>query len=228
MKKLIYLLVMLPMLSACDDGENSMPKLSGELNTIFICSYVSAYDGGTWVFSKNEPYETGFCVLVDTRDEERPVYVSSDITKKEDENTAAFWQIAQRNGDTSYNEMEVSMYTRRCYVDNLKAIHVVCTNESLGEAYRAGTLLDGIVSARFISYGAYVDSGYTLNEMDVSLVEKRLPALTETDLKMIDPRIVFTLHEGAAFAPRTTYSLRVTLVTTDDEEIVVEGKVFYY
>lgn len=71
-----------------------------------------------------------------------------------------------------------------------------------------------------------MDSSYTLDPNFV--VRKRLPALTETDLKMIPLRIVFTLYDGAAFAPQTAYSMRLTLVTADDKELVIEGKIFYY
>lgn len=97
----MYLLALLPSVAACDDNEGPNPP-SG-LQNVFMRSDVLMSEEGLWFIPMNEPYETDFCISVDPRDEECPVYVLSGIAKEEDETMAAFWRNAERNDDTSYN-----------------------------------------------------------------------------------------------------------------------------
>ena len=108
--------------------------------------------------------------------------------------------------------------------------------------YPAGAPLDAAVTLRVRSLGAFVDSGYTKyytyagddGEMltdEVAWIEKRLPDLTATDLKMLvadETNVLsFTIDVMPDDATAKNCTLCVTLQTEEDREIAVEGTLVF-
>lgn len=162
-------------LVACNDSSSSkVPEpeprpVPGIETPKYLRSYVCYYMDGEWGGSGVRD-----CRLV-LKDEGLKVYASADITGRPDEKAAEFQRLAERNGDVSYNRSEIplSYNHRSSYVHNLRAIHAVCTSGDWDADHAKGESLDDCIQADFLSYGKYVDSGYTLQD-NVEWVKKNL------------------------------------------------------
>lgn len=160
-------------LVACNDSSSSkVPEpeprpVPGIETPKYLRSYVCYYMDGEWGGSGVRD-----CRLV-LKDEGLKVYASADITGRPDEKAAEFQRLAERNGDVSYNRSEIplSYNHRSSYVHNLRAIHAVCTSGDWDADHAKGESLDDCIQADFLSYGKYVDSGYTLQD-NVEWVKK--------------------------------------------------------
>lgn len=128
-----------------------------------------------------------------------------------------FLEIAERNGDRSYNRYEtIYQYSSRsCYIDNFKEVHIKCTNAAWDNLHPAGSSLDDLFEIEYSSYGEYVRKGYPVDFTPLQTYRKTLLELTEDDMFMIFP----DFHLYADNIPTSgKQEIQVTLVTTDGEE----------
>ncbi len=129
-----------------------------------------------------------------------------------------YMELAERNGDLSYNRMEpydMESPNRRCWADNFKAMHVKCLNASWSDRYPAGSLLDDLVQVEFRSYADYIRRGYPEGDRGIKDCKIRISELKETDLSMISGG--FSIY-FSVLPPAGSYEMEVTFVTTEGEE----------
>lgn len=225
-KYFIALLACCAVFTACNDSkeeENKRPTPGQNLSSTYLHSYIPYYMDGKWAGSGRIVNDHSFCAM--NLREELEEYVSPDVAKPdvEAENTAEFQRLATRNGDLSYNSKDlwISYMNRVSYVHNLRAIHAVCTSGDWDADHAQGESLDDCISVLFCSYGRHVDSGYKLREEEMWM-EKRLCDLEEIDLKMINPDYTGIQFIFDPVPANGNYTVRVTLVTTENEEIVTD------
>lgn len=232
MRRLILFCILTTLFVSCSkEGgtETPLPK-PPEIATRFLHSFVPSYisfDKSNVILS--DIYAPSMVILI-----KDPIgYSSPDVYKVDEEGARAFEQIAQRNGDTSFNreDSEIAVESRRCFAENFKEIHLVCTNQNLDSAHPAGALLDDIVRMEGVSYNEYVRSGYQEEYARMSeyhVISKRLSEVSTDELAMLSVWIghgpYFHFPDGI-FKPGVTYELKVTMITTEGMEKTVTGSI---
>lgn len=237
MKKFFFLMTICLACMACDGKEKAVTPPGG-IDTFFSEHCVPGYMDGTWQLIGNWPERELRMRIAD--DGKRMSYfsMSDDVAE-----VAEFRRIAEHNGDAGYDrEVPEAPFFHVCYAHNLKSIRVVSPDCGFGPDYPAGAPLDAAVTLHVRSLGAFVDSGYTKyytyagddGEMltdEVAWIEKRLPDLTATDLKMLvadETNVLsFTIDVMPDDATAKSCTLCVTLQTEEDREIAVEGTLVF-
>lgn len=126
-----------------------------------------------------------------------------------------FREIAERNGDVSYNRKETidDFASRWAYADNFSTVRLSCRNADWDERHPAGEPLNDLATIRYTTYAPYIRSGYTQLPPRVR-IEKAVTELTETEMAMFDT-IDFMIDPPSSPG---TYEIEVLFVTTEGVE----------
>lgn len=221
MKRLFLLIACCSFMTAC----TSRSEPDGELKPIYLRSYIWDYHDVSEHFTIGYVGNGGSLNPKGIRLDGD--FLCSAPEFKHSENPEKFLELAERNGDRTYNreESDVIHNYRGCFADNFKAIHLVCLNKDWDAAHPAGTLLDDITKVTVTTFGDYIRNGYTGDRERV--VEKYLKDLTEEDLAMIGighssywPYLVVDTYPFDL----DDCEMQVTMVTTEGVEKVLTLK----
>lgn len=214
MKKLILIVSFCAMLVSCKEHVDGDEFIALQMKYCVV-SYIAPDN-----FSMQTSTNPEACILVDGIVRNRICYTPPEFG--ESPYIEKFLELAERNGDTSYNRLELffgmphagSFHERGAYTENFSGIRVVCTNAAWDDAHPAGTPLDDLVRLSFASYHDYVQSGY-IADRGVLKTRKAPAKLSETDLYMLRPgfRIFFDSYPTVG-----SFDLTVTLTTVDGVE----------
>ena len=219
MKKIFLLIAVSLSFIRCNDD------ISNEYTYLFVRSYICEYiDNDLTVSPRGAIYPiyepigiSGWFPHYDVSETGRTVrYLAPEFGSTGSE-AERFLEIAERNGDLSYNQKILCIEgtcqsPAICCADNFKAMHVRCLNAAWDDAHPAGTPLDDITVVEYYSYAEFVRNGYRTG---ASSVQKLLKDLTSTDLAM--PHTIFN-YSFVRTPPAGTYEMEVTFVTTEGEE----------
>lgn len=222
MKFFLYSLCCAFVLTSCE-GEGTSPI--GRNRMYFVRNLiVSYYDGGIMmekdmheIYVKPDP-NSSYCF-----------YTSPDVLPGSAD-SVAFFRIAARNGDVSYNQEEsyLALMDRICFADNFKEVHLTyasITGDSWDSTHPDGTSLDDAAQLEFFTCQDYVRAGYPVKEErghedfeDVwRQVRKPLSQLTASDLSMIqtDYGLKLTFDNPPSSG---VYELTMTMIPTEGSE----------
>lgn len=217
MKKYIFLFCSLVFMGSCSEDDNNGPKRI--LSPNYIVQYMKA------------DFQT---IIVTDRWLIQPVPAS--VKRRRSYELGArgwvldeFNQIAERNGDTHYNDYVITgpLFSNWAYADNFEEIHFV-SDTDWNPDYPAGSSLDDIVMVEFYSFAPFVDNGYQPfrfidQEMDGVTIQKLASELTADDMRMIkDETWCFWLDRMPDRL--LEHTLTITLVTVDGETLTITGK----
>ena len=213
MKNLLIWAGIISVLTSCKESLDAPTD-----NLVFMRSFITTYVDGTMNLYS---YEAGqeateihnSYLLFTNMDVEHTYGMPPGATEEEAER---FMEIAERNGDLSYNRYEPEfIFSNTCCADNFKSIEIKCLNAAWDEAHPAGSSLNDIVSIHHCSYADYIHKGYPDNYKWGAEQIKAMNELTEEDLAMIDPYIEFYF---SSLPPAGSYEMEVTFVTTEGEK----------
>ena len=213
MKKIFLPIVVSLLLAGCDDD---MVRSKADLT--LLVSFVPYYED-------NEPFNitpSGLGLLqgwfgdMNAQMPVNRIYSAPEVGGR-GEKAERFLEIAERNGDRSYNRYEdwIKYSGRSCCADNYQAVHARCLNAAWDDAHPVGSSLDDILEIEYGSYAEYVRAGYPDNLPSGKTYRKKLSELKKDDMSMIDPYFYFY---SDPVPPAGTYEMEVTLVTTEGEE----------
>lgn len=212
MNKVMLLLAIGMLAVSCEDQDGCIAK------EYFFRSCVNSYHDGDLSIHRatDNTFHYPLFLRYFFRGGESRFYCSSPEVSRNPTDPERFLEIAERNGDRSYDRKETVAtpdQIRGAYAKNFRAVHVVCLNTAWDEAHPAGSSLDELTWIRHGSYAPYVRSGYKLARMTTH-IDKRLSDLAEDDLSMLTDSSGIIYFTTLPPAPGT-YRLQVTFLATD-------------
>lgn len=218
MKRILFLVFAPMLIGGCDDDTPYF-----EAPSILMHSFMPEYEESVLSIHQSEDNQdiTEKCYLYCTTYNENHsgshiVYKAPELGATGEE-AERFLEIAQRNGDRSYDRYESIAHWagRKCGSDNYKTLHVRCLNAAWDDTHPADTSLDDIVQIHYYSYADYVRRGYPEGETPIKEYRIPLEDVAKNNLSMLSPRIrlYFTNTPAAG-----SYEMEITFVTTEDVE----------
>lgn len=192
------------------------------LALLFICSSCSSdkHEDGHWVQHYIATYTAGEYILLPLH-EHKGFALSLDNTKfisSPDKypgiRADRYLEIAERNGDMSYNRFaDYAWEFRTAYADNFASMHLTSDKE-WDQAHPAGSSLDDLVWMNAACYDQYIRNGYTGE--GCNYIKKLLHQLSPDELRVVDE---FNLNPRFYFlsVPLTDeeHTLTLTITTTE-------------
>lgn len=192
------------------------------LALLFICSSCSSdkQEDGHWVQHYIATYAAGEYILLPLH-EHKGFALTLDNTKfisspdkypgiKADR----YLEIAERNGDMSYNRFaDYAWGFRTAYADNFASMHLT-SDKDWDQAHPAGSSLDDLIWMNAACYDQYIRNGYTGE--GCNYIKKLLHQLSPDELRVVDE---FNLNPCFYFlsVPLTDeeHTLTLTITTTE-------------
>lgn len=218
-KKMIFL-ALCGALAAC--SSDNPPVVPVDDGTLFKQSYIQCYcNGKFYSMLESEPQE--YLQVVRERDNAHMHYSPEwvETTIAQEQQVRDFVQYATANNDLSYDRREARTLLAAS-ADNFKEVHITCPGADWDKGHPAGSLLDNITTLTVTSYAEFIRKNYTGEESKT--ISKLTNAYTEADLAVLHPSLKFTFDQFPEKSGK--YTLKVTLVTTDDRELQVTGTVY--
>ena len=203
-------------MTACDSDE-----LIGK-DDIFVKYYIGEYSAGNYRLYACENKQSDFISEIRLGLEETILYQLPERLNAL--NPEEFLRIAERNGDTYFNDFvwSISYSTRKVFADNFSSVHLT-SNRDWDDRHPAGTYLDDIVSWVAYTYSEFIRSGYVYGDhalefgecrYDVKLSEvqpEQVEMISDATARYNSPRIRFL----SAPADEGLHTLTLTITTTE-------------
>lgn len=187
---------------------------------VFCLSCSDKQEDRHWVQHYIATYATGAYILTPLFDNRgisltlRDVKFISSPDKYPGIRAERYLEIAERNGDMSYNRFaDYDWAFRSAYADNFASLHLT-SDKDWDEAHPAGTPLDDLIWIKAACYDQYIRNGYTGEGSNY--IEKLLHRLGSDELRVVDE---FYTNPDFYFlsVPITDqeHTLTLTITTTD-------------
>ena len=216
-RKIVYLLIAAALcMSACDSDEPIVTE------AMIVKYYIGEYSAGNYRLYACENKQSDFISEIRLGLEETILYQLPERLNAL--NPEEFLRIAERNGDTDFNNYVwgVSFFSRRVFADNYGSVHLT-SDRDWDALHPAGTYLDDIVSWVAYTYSEFIRSGYVKGKGSLEDGEYRyVVKLSEIQAKQAEmisdemgfchsPRIRFL----SAPADEGPHTLTLTITTTE-------------
>ena len=127
-----------------------------------------------------------------------------------------YLEIAERNGDMSYNRFaDYDWAFRSAYADNFASLHLT-SDKDWDEAHPAGTPLDDLIWVKAGCYGPYIQRGYTGE--GIHFIDKRLDRIATDEFCVVTDLGVYRNPDFCFLSvpdKDELHTLTLTITTTD-------------
>lgn len=216
-RKIVYLLIAAALcMSACDSDE----PIGNE--AVFVKYYIGEYSAGNYRLYACENKQSDFISEIKLGLEEAILYQLPERFNAL--NPEKFLRIAERNGDTEFNDFVwgVSFSSRRVFADNYSSVHLT-SDRDWDARHPAGTYLDDIVSWVAYTYSEFIRSGYVKGKGSLEdgeyRYEVKLSEIQAKQAEMISDEMGFCHSPRIRFlsapADEGPHTLTLTITTTE-------------
>lgn len=226
MKRLLFISIMVGLMAvSCNDKDGNEPiRCVGEL--VFVKSYLNSYASAPWqlkFWKADYTYVyTPHNFHLNFIPTELKEYTNPELGGMP--SSGKFLQLAERNGDRTYDQWIYTTEGFGACADNYKEIRMVCLNRAWDAAHPAGALLNDLMEVKFSTCGDYVRNGYQAREPYIvgetyksynAYRKMPMTELTPAFLEMVGYEFTFYFAE---LPEPGQYEVQVTMVTTEDVE----------
>lgn len=194
------------------------------LALLFICSSCSSdkQEDGHWVQHYIATYAAGEYILLPLHEHkgfaltlDKTKFISSP-DKYPGIKADRYLEIAERNGDMSYNRFaDYAWEFRTAYADNFASMHLTSDKE-WDQAHPAGSSLDDLIWVKGACYGPFIRNGYTGDE--ILYIDKTLDQIGSDELSVVCDRGTYRNPDFYFLSVPLTdeeHTLTLTITTTE-------------